>query len=428
MLYGWLWLAVASAADPLPVSWQDVSFDDPTAGRVDARLYHPAPGEAGGPWPLAVFLHGWLGSAWMYDELGSALAAQGYVVASLDTETGLVLDMDDFADDAVAVLHWVEAASAERGNELEGLVSDEPWTALGHSMGGATLARLLGLEPQIRTAVAFMPYEGLPSYYETLETWSGSLLLLSGTHDTTAPPAMQHRWMDSADQTARSLLLELTDMGHKGVTDLTFDEDPMPDDLQREIVISLATDFVLAEQGGDESLWASLIGPGLGELEVQRWSRSHAPALWATLQDGEISLGVAGLPGEAGEVLIGSAPSDEGLLDAISVGALPLEAGVGELTVAVPATWAGDLWVRVRLEGEDGERWTRAAPLITGTEPGEPGEPAEPGEPGGPEAPATAQEQPAQDSHGCATRFGPAVTWAWMLGLAYRRRSGRPRQ
>jgi dienelactone hydrolase len=390
LLVGWLSLALATTQ-------QDVAFDDPIAGRVSARLYSP---EGDGPWPLAVVLHGWLGQAWMYDELGHALASEGYLVASLDTETGLVLDMDRFADDAVALLHWVDA---------QGGASEEPWTALGHSMGGATLAHLLELEPQVRTAVAFMPYEGLPSYYEPLESWTGSLLLLSGTHDTTAPPPMQQRWMESADQTARSLLLELQDMGHSGVTDLSFDEDPMPDELQREILLSLATTFVKAEQGGDEALWASLIGSG--DLEVQRWSRSHAPVLWATLQEGAISLGVAGLPGEVGEVNLGSAPAEDGLVDAVVAGELLLEAGVGELVVEVPAEWAGDLWVRVRL----GERWTRAVPLITGSV-----EPVEDEE--------AAPETPVQDSHGCATRSGEALTWAWLLGVALRRRRGRPRQ
>lgn len=427
MLVPWFTVVASAATGPFAVGWQDREFDDPVAGTVRIRVYYPAlaegeaiPGDvASGPFPLAAFMHGWLGSAWMYDGVCNDLASWGYVVASLDTETGLILDMDDFADDAVAMLHAVESRSAVPSDLLAGLVSDDDWTALGHSMGGATLGKLLGLEPKIRTAVAFMPYEGDPAYYDAVRGYDGSLLVLSGTNDTTAPPALQQEWMEAADTTARSLLIQIADMGHQAVTDLSFDDDPMPDDLQLEIVSALATTFVRAEQRGEEALWIDLVGPAAPEIERTLWSRSHDPALWATLADDRVSLGVAGLSASTGEVILGS---DEALTDGISVGTLDLALGVAELTVDVPASMSGDLWVGVRTDGADGEVWTRSVGLVVGSEP----DPEDPGTPGEPpdedEGEDGSPDDAGSDDRGCST--APGVGLPWLLLLLLRRRRG----
>jgi dienelactone hydrolase len=436
----WSFVAPAVAAGPFVVGHVDRRFQDPVAQRVDTRVYFPAtapgagaePDLSAGPYPLAVFLHGWLGQAWMYDAVCEELASWGYVVVSLDTETGLILDMDDFADDGVAALHGVEAAAADPADPLAGMVSGADWTAMGHSMGGATLSHLVGLEPRIRTAVAFMPYEGWPAYYRELGAWDGAYLLLSGTNDTTAPVALQREWFVAAEATRRSLWVTVTGMGHQAPTDLTSNEDPMPDDVQRDVVSRLASTFVRAEHGGEEDLWAELIGPGTDALDATFASRSHEPALWATLDAGVVDLGVAGPYDAAGEVFFGSAPTEDGLADAVSAGALDLATGVARATVPVPAGWAGDLYVRVRTEGDDGPAWTRPVPLITGTPvdaPDDTGTPPTTGAPDPTDPTATdptatdpAPDRPRRDDpSGCAT--GPSGgPWALAALLLLRRR------
>jgi dienelactone hydrolase len=414
----------ALAAGPHPVGWSDRSFDDPIAGRVATRVYYPAlqAGEgvaadrAAGPFPLAVFLHGWLGQAWMYDGVCEELASHGFVVTSLDTETGLVLDMRAYADDAVAALHEVEARSADAADPLAGLVDGGEWTALGHSMGGGTLGLVLGLEPRVRTAVAFMPYEGLADAYDGMRAFDGSLLVLSGTADTTAPPRMQQDWIGAADSTARGLLVELDGFGHSGVTDLSWDEDPVPDEVQHELQVALAMSFVLAEHGGDEALWADLLTDPDG-IGVRRWSRSLDPVLWATLDGDRIALGVVGPDASAAEITVGTGPAEEGLLDAVSVATLDLPSGVAVTTIDVPADHAGDLWVTARTD--DGA-WTRAIPLVTGSEPPQTTG-VEPGPTPGDE-PAVAAAPTL--SGGCATVPGATVLWAWIGGLLARRRRG----
>jgi hypothetical protein len=285
-------------------------------------------------------------------------------------------------------------------------------------MGGATLGRVLGMEPRIRTAVSFMPYQGEASFYDDVRGWDGALLLLSGTNDTTAPPALQQAWMEAADRTSRSLLVRTTDMGHKAVTDLELGEDPMPDALQLAIVSTLASSFVRAEQRGEEDLWAELLAPGAPEIEQVRWSRSHVPALAATLEEGErVTLGIAGLSESSAEVFFGT---DESLADGVSVGSLDLPLGVGTASIDVPASWQGDLWVGVRTDGADGEVWTRAIGLVVSPEP-EPDTdvPEDPGADGD-----GVETDEADASSGCVTAPGPALGWVWLLSpLLWRRRA-----
>ncbi len=436
----WFLLSPLAAAAPGPFA---VGFVDRPFDRVPTRTYFPAvtagrnaaPDPSVGPYPLAVFLHGWLGSAWMYDTVCEDLASHGFVVVSLDTQTGLILDMERFADDAVDALHGVEAASADPADPLTGLVSAEPWTAMGHSMGGATLSHLLALEPRIETAVAFMPYEGSRSYYDELAAYDGSYLVLTGTHDTTAPPALQREWFAAAEQTHRSLWVTVQDMGHQAVTDLSFEEDPMPDAQQRTIVTDLATNFVLAEHRGEEDRWSALTGPGLAGIDATLASRSHAPALWTVRTGDTIELGVAGLLESTAEIVFGTAETADGLADPLVAGEVAMPAGVGTAVVDLPVGWEGALLVRVHVTGPDGDAWTRAITLIEAepvdpTTPDEPDEEAEePEEEPTTEPPATDPdpvEEPrasrADAPRGCSTVPALPSGALVLLGLAASRR------
>ncbi|MEQ1504341.1 MAG: MYXO-CTERM sorting domain-containing protein [Myxococcota bacterium] len=372
MVLGWVSLVAVAGTGPFAVGWSDEVVVDGVAGTVQYRVFYPAvadaegaaPDTASGPFPLAGFMHGWLGSAWMYDDVCDELASWGYVVGSVDTETGLVLDMDRFADDAVAMLHALDDRSADPADPLlAGLVSGDDWTALGHSMGGATLGKLLGMEPRIRTAVAFMPYEGLSPYYEAVRGYDGSLLVLSGTNDTTAPPPLQEAWMDAADTAGRAVSILLQDVGHTAVTDLTFNDDPIPDDVERELVIRLGTTFVRAEHGGEEDLWAELIGPS-DDVRTFR-SRSHDPIGWATLDGATATFGVAALEDATADATFGV---DAALSDPSAAGDVALSRGVGTASAPLPAG-SGDVWLGIRTDGPDGEVWTRSLPLVVAEPP-----------------------------------------------------------
>ena len=225
-------LSLAVEPGPYEVASEDIVFTDANAGRVWATVHYPASGGApdlsGGPYPLAAFLHGYLGSAWMYQGACDHLASLGFVVVNMDTQTGLYLDYDDYARQTRAALRWVDAASDKPDNALAGLVSDAPWTAMGHSMGGGTLARLTELEPRIRTLVGFMPYSSDdPRDYSTFAAFDGSALYLTGTEDDTATPALVADWFARMDATSQGLYMVLPGLGHQAICDLDFDEERM---------------------------------------------------------------------------------------------------------------------------------------------------------------------------------------------------------
>lgn len=381
-------LATPPALGPHLVSRRDIDFVDPSfgQGRVDVRLYYPAvdtvtgADPVAGPFPLVAMMHGWLGQAWMYDGACEVLASHGFVVASTDTETGLFLDIETFAWDTVASLHYLEAGSQTQGSWLQGLISDDPWSAMGHSMGGATLARLVDAEPRVEQIVAFMPYVGEGGDEARLAAFPGAALYLAGTHDTTAPPSMTADWFDAFGG-RRGLSLLIGGAGHQAVTDDTWGTiTPMPHEQQNTITHDLAAAFLLAEVYGEEERYRDLIGPGAPDVFEQISSKSPAPALWAELIGDELSLGVSGEPADVATVWIGSGPSDAtdpslGLIDAEAVAEdEAMIDGVLELSATIPADWSRDLWVQVELQRGASTRaiWLRDGVEETtpGTDPG----------------------------------------------------------
>lgn len=362
----------ASAADgPLTVGFRDVTFVDGVQGRVRGRVYYPATtsGErapadtTAGPHPLVAMMHGWLGEPWMYDGICEEIASWGYVVASTGTEIGPFLDMEALARDTDALLHHVDDASGTVGDPLEGTVAAGDWGALGHSMGGATLAELVDLEPRVRTIVAFMPYQGDAAYYDQLAAFDGAALILSGSDDGTAPPPMQDRWFDSLDHASRGLLLRMDGFGHQAVTDLADDEGSVPKADQFDAVAALSSLFVRAELGGDEDLYGDLFAR-VATLPGDRRSSSHVPATWAALDGGLVQVGVLGVGTDATEVWMGTGPGATG--DVAMDGATlqdqaPMVDGLAIRSLAVP--WSDGLLLQTRTGGSLGRVITLVEPV-----------------------------------------------------------------
>ncbi|MFT4625886.1 MAG: dienelactone hydrolase [Myxococcota bacterium] len=380
-----LLLSAAHAAGPHPVGWVDITFDDPTfgAGRVDARVYYPAdrdgegsaPDPTPGPFPLVGMLHGWLGAAWMYDDACIEVASHGYVVASLDTETGLVLDMDRFAADGVATLHHVEGTSVDPAGWLYGMLDGGAWAMLGHSMGGATMHEVIGRESRVETLVGFMPYEGDAGFYRNANVFPGSALYIAGSEDSTSVTPMVAAWFDASTVSERRMLIELEGAGHQAATDFSWGEESMPDDQQRDLVEHLAVAFLDAEVRGDEARWADLIGPGLPPVAHQSRAGAMVPALWATVDGaGGIEWGIAGPEGATATAFLGSGPGRTvmpqgtvGLADVVEIGAVSLAQGIAHEAAAVPGSLTDGVWMQVLVDAGDGPVSTRILELVAGS-------------------------------------------------------------
>ncbi|MFM2161092.1 MAG: hypothetical protein RLZZ383_604 [Pseudomonadota bacterium] len=360
MLLWSLHAALALTPGPHAVGYRDVVFQDAAAGTVYARVHYPAvtPGEraapdtAAGPYPLAAMLHGYLGSAWMYQGAADHIASLGFVVVNMDTETGLVLDIERYAEDTRAALDWVQ--DREPGNWLEGLTDGGAIVAMGHSMGGATLSRLIQLEPRIDTLIGFMPYlSEEPSDYLAFSGFEGDALYLAGTSDETATTDIVRDWYRAMNATGRGLWMTLTDVGHQAVSDIDFDDSPKSDEEERDIVLQLAEDFLRAKRLGEPEAWRRVLDAA--PPETAQASSSSAPIVLAVPRtDGEVYLTVAARGQGSVQVWAGRGPGQtvlEGTLvdlrDAEAIGRLTLTDGIGRDTVSLPDGLSGLGWVQL---------------------------------------------------------------------------------
>ncbi|NCG18058.1 MAG: hypothetical protein GWP91_03480 [Rhodobacterales bacterium] len=422
---------------PYAVGTQTYNFTDAnyTQGFVKSKLYYPATSAGngaatdltGGPYPLAAFVHGWLGNPNMYDGFCTQLASLGFVVASIDTQTGLVLNMDTLALDTVAMLQKVEDDS-NGSTWLTGAVSTtHPWSAMGHSMGGGTLGKLAGLEPRIQNYVAFMPYEGETTYYTNVANFTGNYLVITGNQDTTAPTAMGLRWFANTESTARSLYYGIEGAGHQAVSDFEWGAEPMSDAVQLEMVSEMAADFLMAEVFGEEERYEWLTGPDSARFPAVIYSLGTVPALWAHLDGDVISLGITAGPDDTVSVFFGTAPGSThtvagtAALDNATVVEtdLLLVEGILNLEVDAPAEWTDDLWVIVQVNGTTD---SRPLLLLEGEPEPEETEPPvdEPTQPGTTQATDLGTTQPHAgslgSSKGCSTGRLP-FTWSPLLLL-----------
>jgi alpha-beta hydrolase superfamily lysophospholipase len=140
--------ALASPPGTFTVSSWDTVIDGGEAGSVWFKLHYPAVSAdygadadpSGGPFPVVAFMHGYLGSAWMYSDAADTLASMGAVVVNLDIETGLTIDTTRMARGTRAMLWWVDDNSRDPEHWLAGMSDGGDWAVGGHSMGGVALA------------------------------------------------------------------------------------------------------------------------------------------------------------------------------------------------------------------------------------------------------------------------------------------------
>ena len=255
------------------VSWRDINFNDThyNRGRVYGRIYYPAitsgsnaianPGQ--GPYPLIGFMHGWIEPASDYDSLCKHLASWGFVVMSNDTETGLFGSMQPQAEDTRALMQWVEDKSATAGTWLEGMTANQPWGAIGHSMGASALSYLVRDESRVTSLVMFEPYKGsllgnTASGFNSFIDYPGDVVVIAGDEDLTNNwNSAGMPWFQQADSAERRLWNLIEGGDHFGCTDsdihALWGGGSLSGDSQHLVHRQLATGFFLAELKGLEN-------------------------------------------------------------------------------------------------------------------------------------------------------------------------------
>jgi uncharacterized protein (TIGR03382 family) len=454
-----LWTALLTAAHAIPpgpfvVAHRDVAFQDMDAGTVFARVHYPAiapevgadADPSGGPYPVAAFLHGYFGSAWMYQGAAEHLASLGLIVVNMDTQTGFILDIPSYAVEAKAALGWVESRSALPAHWLSGMADGGPFLAMGHSMGGATLAPLSAIEPRIDTLIGFMPYSSdAPGDYASMGSFAGDALYLAGSVDETSTPDLVRAWADRWRDTGHGLYLQVQDLGHQAVSDLDWGGEPLTDAAQRDIVLQLATDFLAAERFGEPDrmagVWISpphpVVERASHSLDLLTSAEPVTPTLARVAVAGPREAEIAVYAGRGPGTTVTEAHGPIGLRDAALIATLPAVDGLAAAELDLPEAIAGVAWLQAVAVDAQGERVGEPLDLFGVGDPG----PVEP-EPAEPEPEGTAPEgseptptvEPPEDlglaaeggCGGCASS-GPAPIAAWLaaltLTLARRRRS-----
>ena len=317
---------------PFPVGWRSVTFQDQVFGQgtIRGRVYYPAhsagrdtPADpSAGPYPLVAFQHGWLGAPDGYDDLCTHLASYGFVVASTGTQTGLFPDTAQYARDTRSFLHWVDGESQDPGSWLAGMAWSGEWGASGHSMGGGTLARLIGIESRIGVIIGLQSaVEGAVLPDQNMQAFPGRHYQIAGSVDFIVRTATVYHWFQNAVSASRNLFFEVQGMGHLGPTDTPPNNEPMPGADQHRLHRRLVTGIFRAEMLDEQDLFVDVLGEGISVEAVLYQSDCVDPPFWAVesqLQAGNLAVGMAAEGGDrallAWSLVPGSVPTQFGEL------------------------------------------------------------------------------------------------------------------
>jgi len=288
-ILGFAATALQAPEDPGPyqVAVQDVTHYDShySRGNVEARVYYPT-NTSDGPFQLAAFMHGWIEPASDYDNLCTHIASHGFVVYSNNTETSLFGTLQPQAADTRAGLQWVEDQSATAGTWLYGLTENQPWIAMGHSMGGSAVAALCKQEPRVEKAIMLEPYKGsllgnTSGAFTWFSNFTGSALVIAGDEDATNNWSSQVKpWYNTPVQSSRRLWALIDGGDHFGATDpdihSLWGSGSLSGTRQHLVHRRLVTSFLQAEVLGNENAYYDYMNTPFTSVE----GASSSTPLW----------------------------------------------------------------------------------------------------------------------------------------------------
>ncbi len=445
----------AAALDTYTTSMRYERIADGEGNPIWLQVHYPAlsdedgaePDPAGGPYPLAAMIHGYMGQAWMYDTACDAFASMGLVVVNMDTETHPWMDPYALAAYTQAAMTWAEAGSAQHGHWLEGMVSGDPWLAMGHSMGGISVASLVELEPRVETVIGFSPYRDEDYQWDAYRSFTGAALMLTGNQDTTSPPDLvQQAWFEDLDAPTRGLYGVMHGTGHQAITDIEFHPEELSDAEQLEVSIELAGAFIEAQVFRAEDRYHTLLCTPPTPWDAQA-SRGSLPASSAEDEsETELRVGVAGQAGWTAVVYAGLGPgrtdTEYGrieLREAVELTRVELPEGVACIGATLAEGYAGLAWVQVAfVEGDEVSTGrtidvfgTGAEPLDTGDtglipDSGTPAEDTGAEDSHSDDSAADGEDDGVRPSAGCGCGARAPAAWFLVLTPAFAVRRWRP--
>lgn len=200
-------LAGLAALAALPalaqVGTTTLTLTDPTRNNraIPLNVFYPSASSgaeaapAPGVYPVIAFGHGFVMQPTEYGTLGEGLAAAGYVVAFVGTETSFSPNHAELGLDLLFTAAQLPVLSAQPGSLLSGHVLPRRAIA-GHSMGGGATwlaaAAAASAGTPIDCIAGLAPAETNPSAIAAAASVAVPALVLSGDADAVTPPAEHH--------------------------------------------------------------------------------------------------------------------------------------------------------------------------------------------------------------------------------------------
>ena len=188
-----------------------LTFNDPTRNggfgsgggpgrQIQTEVYYPTytagentPVATFPDFPVIVFGHGFAMGWDAYQNIWEHLVPQGYIMAFVRTEGGLIPapSHGDFGQDLALVSTKMLALDATAGSLFNGKVKQKS-VIMGHSMGGGATMLAAANNANIAGIVGLAPAETNPSAIGVCTNISVPALIFSGSSDGVTPPAEHH--------------------------------------------------------------------------------------------------------------------------------------------------------------------------------------------------------------------------------------------
>lgn len=236
----------------------------------------PAPACRAGRCALVVLAHGLGGSTARFDAIARMLAAAGYVVAAPafpltheGTPGGHIPGLTDVVEqpaDLGVVIDALLEAAADRDDPLFGRIDPERIGALGHSLGGATVAAATRaaccIEPRIAAAALVAPaFILMPRLLGAPAAAGPPVLVLNGSVDPLVPPAPTRA--TTAGFAPPWYFVEIPGAGHSDLIEAVGDPDP-PLEVSRQALVAFFDEHLGGASGATSAVLATLAAAGNG--------------------------------------------------------------------------------------------------------------------------------------------------------------------
>lgn len=195
-----------SAPGRFQAGWRSVSVTRPNNTTFTARLYYPATAAGqnanfdnlAAPAPAVTFGHGFVQAVTNYNSTLEHLATHGFIVIATESEGGLFPSHQNFANDLLHSLTFLEQQNANASSFLFGKVNVSKFGASGHSMGGGASILATAADTRIKALANLAAAETNPSATAAMPNITVPVSLISGSEDTIVPVAQNGQLMYNA--------------------------------------------------------------------------------------------------------------------------------------------------------------------------------------------------------------------------------------